>query len=82
MFEFDMFGHPIDPRRGLHGRPRHLPTIELRQRVSQLHAQGLSHLDIAAEIGISAPTLRLNYPAELESRSQTWRRRAEADPKS
>lgn len=72
---FDLFGEPIDPRRGLTGRPRHMPTEALRRQVRALRQAGLSHDAIAAQIGITGPTLRLNYPDELGSSSQVWKRR-------
>lgn len=75
----DLFGEPVDPRRGQVGRPRHMPSDPRRAKVAELHAAGFSHLEIAAALGITAPTLRLNYPAELNSRSQTWRRQLERD---
>lgn len=76
----DLFGEPVPAPRGL-GRPRHVPTAELRGRVRQLRAEGLNLLEIAVAIGITHPTLLLNYPAELGSSSQAWRRRAERDGK-
>lgn len=77
----DLFGDPIRPRLGLAGRPRHVPTKALRKKVAELHARGKGQLEIAAAIGISAPTLRLNYVSELESKSQVWRLRIERERK-
>ena len=77
----DLFGEPIDPRRGWQGRPRHRPTEATRATVAELHGEGLDQLAIAKALGITAPTLRLNYPTELGSTSQVWRRRAERDRK-
>lgn len=73
-FDRDIFGHPVDPRRGLAGRPRHFATPELRAQVRALHEHGLSQPKIAAAIGITVPTLVLHYPRELNSSSQAWRR--------
>lgn len=70
----DLFGHPLEIPRRPPGRPRHAPTSELRAEVQRLHALGQSHLEIAAAIGVTDPTLRLHYHKELNSRSQTWRR--------
>lgn len=70
MTAVDLFGEPIDPRRGLRGRPRHMPTPQLRALVARLHAMGFNQLTIAKTIGITAPTLRLNYAAELNSTSR------------
>lgn len=72
-FERDLLGDPIDPRKGLNGRPRHKATDELRARVAELHAQGMNQTDIGRAIGITEPTLRRHYPIELGSTSQAWR---------
>lgn len=77
--DLDLFGLPVDPRHGLAGRPRHIPMPRLRAEVAALHEAGHSHEAIAAAIGITAPTLRLNYPDELKSLSQAPRRRRERD---
>lgn len=79
MIEVDLFGFEVDRSRRRPGRPRHMPTPELRAHVRQLHLEGLSHLAIAAAIGVTDPTLRIHYFAELDSSSQTWRRRAARD---
>jgi len=74
--DFDLYGQPVDLREGRVGRPRHLPTEASRALVAAMRAEGADQLAIAAAIGISGPTLRLNYPQELGSRSTVWRRRA------
>lgn len=76
MAERDLFGHAIEQKREARGRPRHMPTAELRARVMSLHAEGLNQPNIAKAIGISLPTLLLNYPVELDSKSQSGARRA------
>lgn len=76
-FSNDLFGDPIDPKRGGPGRPRHMPTAAQRQLVRDMHAEGRSQTEIAQAIGITCPTLLLNYFAELESSSQAWRRRGQ-----
>lgn len=74
-FAVDLFGQPIlAPRVGRPGRPRHIPTGVLRDRVRSLRAAGMVVTDIAAAIGVSHPTLQLYYHAELGSNSQAWRR--------
>lgn len=75
----DLLGDPIDPRRGLTGRPRHLPTAATRTRVAELKRDGRSQREIATAIGVTEPTLRLCYFLELGSASLAWRRRAEHD---
>lgn len=72
----DLFGLPVDPGHGQRGRPRHVPTPDLRARVLDLRGDGRSHDDIAAQIGVTGPTLRMHYFEELGSSSQVWRRRA------
>jgi hypothetical protein len=71
----DLFGEPVPPGRGRSGRPRHVPTAATRARVVELRAEGLSIAAIARELGLSQPTLQLNYPVELGSGSRAWRRR-------
>lgn len=56
-----------------------MPTAELRQLVRALRAEGLPLRLIAPRLRITIPTLLLNYPAELESKSQTGARRARRD---
>jgi hypothetical protein len=72
---FDLFGaHAVAASPRL-GRPRHVPTLENRRKVSALAGLGVSHLKIAHSIGLTAPTLRAYYFLELNSSSQVWRRR-------
>lgn len=77
----DLFGEPVQPGRGRSGRPRHVPTDSTRARVAELRGEGLSLPLVAAAIGISVPTLQLNYPVELGSGSTVWRRRVASKPK-
>jgi len=69
-FARDLFGQPIDTGRGKRGRPRHIPTTADRALVGRLHGEGQSQTRIAAALGITVPTLLLNYPDELQSKSQ------------
>ena len=77
MPRLDLFGNPVDPHYGLRGRPRHKPTDATRRIVRAMRAQGQGQEPIAQALGITSITLRLNYPRELGSKSQAWRRRAE-----
>lgn len=77
----DLFGNPIDPGFGRRGRPRHMPNAQLRQWVRAMRAEGMSQPAIARAVGITEPTLRLNYHEELQSTSRAWRRRAEREGK-
>nr|WP_143840501.1 hypothetical protein [Novosphingobium panipatense] len=76
MPDLDLFGEPLDPRRGLAGRPRHMPTESQRAKVRMLMAEGKCQLAIAQALGITVPTLVLNYPTELNSRSEAASKRA------
>lgn len=78
----DLFGLAIRPGAGKPGRPVHMPSPETRRTVRDLRAAGALQLEIAKALGISLPTLRLNYAIELQSTSQTWRRRAARNAKS
>ena len=78
LISLDLFGEPVAAKRGA-GRPRHLPTAATRQKVSELHRAGAKQPAIATALGITVPTLTLNYPSELESNSQAWRARIEFD---
>jgi hypothetical protein len=53
------------------GRPPHQPSDETRATVVRLVGEGKNATDIAAAIGISAPTLRAHYRQELhDARAQ------------
>lgn len=58
--------HPAPARDGS-GRPQHIPTEELRERVEILVAGGMPAWHIAAALGISEPTLREHYAHELDT---------------
>lgn len=49
------------------GRPRHQPTDENRAAVLKAVADGTTRKKISRDLGISEPTLREYYPAELET---------------
>jgi hypothetical protein len=51
-------------RRG--GRPRFAPTENDRRQVRTLTGMGLTHAEISAVIGITAPTLRRYFRHELD----------------
>lgn len=75
----DLFGE-VPPRvvRPM-GRPRHKPTPAQRKRAAELHAAGLCQAEIASAMGLTPPTLRLHYAAEIGSRSSTGARLVERD---
>ena len=49
------------------GRPEHVPTAALRRKVSIGAGGGMRHEAIALAIGVSVPTLRKHYEAELST---------------
>ncbi len=51
------------PHRG--GRPPHQPTAERRRQARAMALRGIPHRHIAAVLGVSEPTLRKHYGAEL-----------------
>ena len=51
------------------GRPRYEASEEHRRVVRAMAAYGVPHVEIAASVGISAPTLRLYYAHELATSS-------------
>lgn len=58
------------------GRPIFVPTRDQRNRVEELVAADQPELIIAAEIGISIPTLKKHFPDELEHGKAYVRKRA------
>lgn len=57
----------IGVRQGRPGRRAHAPSEASRRIVADRAAHGLALADIAAELGLSAPTLRKHYRAELSA---------------
>ena len=55
----------IDGRAGRPGRRQHAPSAEQRRLVAVRAAQGAALSTIATELGLSIPTLRKHYRAEL-----------------
>lgn len=68
--EVDLFGDPILPRQEGRGRPEHLWTRANSNKVLLAFARGLTVKDAAVSIGVSAPTLRKVYFAEVAKRTQ------------
>ena len=66
--DVDLFGDPISPGRGQRGRPAHVPTRASRDKVWLGLVMGWSNDRIANAIGVSLPTLRKAYKAELKQR--------------
>jgi AcrR family transcriptional regulator len=48
-------------------RPSHKPTAEQRRQVTAMRSYGTPEADIAKVLGISTPTLRKYYRAELDT---------------
>lgn len=66
---FDLFGEPVSEGHGERGRPEFGKTAEVSQRVAVLLAIGWPNWRIAKAIGISQPTLRKHFFAELKQRA-------------
>ncbi|SEM88324.1 hypothetical protein SAMN05192583_1393 [Sphingomonas gellani] len=65
----DLFGDPILPRNEGRGRPEHVWSLENSNKVLLAFASGLSVKDAATAIGLSVPTLRKHYFAEVAKRA-------------
>mgnify|MGYP003835301557 CR=1 FL=1 len=55
------------------GRPSFKPTAAMRDKVAIAVGGGMKHEDIAEALGISAPTLRKHFDAELSRVAHTKR---------
>lgn len=64
----DLFGDPILPREEGRGRPEHAWSLENSNKVLLAFARGLSVKEAATAIGVSVPTLRKHYFAEVAKR--------------
>lgn len=65
---FDLLGDEIPPEHTGRGRPPHVVTTEKRLKVMLLLALEKTEDQIAAAIGITAPTLRKHYFRQLKVR--------------
>ncbi len=70
----DPFGEPIVSYLNNMERRPHFPAEVTRRKTAGLRQQAGGQSEIAKVIGISLPTLCLNYPNEPRSSSQTCRR--------
>ncbi len=64
----DLFGDPVLSREEARGRPEHKWTIENSNKVLLAFARGLDVKAAAVAIGVSVPTLRKHYFAEVAKR--------------
>ncbi|WP_210357636.1 hypothetical protein [Sphingomonas beigongshangi] len=64
----DLFGDPIRQRQEGRGRPEHAWSIENSNKVLLAFASGRSVKEAATAIGVSVPTLRKHYFAEVAQR--------------
>ncbi len=64
----DLFGDPVVPRAEGRGRPEHVWSRENSNRVLLAFAAGYSVKEAATAIGVSVPTLRKHYFAEVAKR--------------
>jgi len=65
----DLFGDPILPACETRGRPEHSWSLENSNKVLIAFARGLSVKEAAVAIGVSVPTLRKHYFAEVKKRA-------------
>lgn len=65
----DLFGDPVIPRQEGRGRPEHTWSLENSNKVLLAFARGLSVKEAATAIGVSVPTLRKHYFAEVAKRT-------------
>lgn len=68
--EIDLFGDPVIPRQEGRGRPEVVWDRVKSNTVLLAFARGLSVKEVAAAIGVSAPTLRKVYFSEVAKRAQ------------
>lgn len=66
----DLFGDPVPENWGGRGRPAHIVTLENRNKVTLLLALGWNNERIAQALGVTAPTLRKAYRAQLKLRDE------------
>lgn len=66
--QVDLFGDPVPANHGGRGRPAHIPTRANRDKVLLGLALGWSGERIARGLGITLPTLRAHYAAQLKTR--------------
>ncbi|PZT95570.1 hypothetical protein [Sphingomonas sp.] len=65
----DLFGDPVLPREEGRGRPEHRWSLENSNKVLLAFARGLDVKGAATAIGVSVPTLRKHYFAEVKKRA-------------
>jgi hypothetical protein len=64
----DLFGDLIQPTKDARGRPEHSWTLANSNKVLIAFARGLTVKEAAVGIGVSVPTLRKHYFAEVAKR--------------
>lgn len=64
-----LFGFAHSPRKGERGRPAHVWTQEISNKIKLLLAMGWNNGRIASAIGVTEPTLRKHYFSELKVRA-------------
>lgn len=65
---FDLFGNPVRAGHGERGRPSYEASVQDRNKVKLLLALGWVNQRIANALGISLPTLKRYFRAELKIR--------------
>jgi len=64
----DLFGDPVQPDREARGRPEHSWSFANSNKVLIAFARGMTVKEAAVAIGVSVPTLRKHYFAEVAKR--------------
>ncbi|WP_157946809.1 hypothetical protein [Thalassobius sp. I31.1] len=80
--KFDLLGHPIPENHGKAGANGHIVTPENVNKVRLLLIAGRQKKDIAADLGISIPTLTKHYFLSGAKEVKEARQRALADERA
>lgn len=79
---FDLLGDPIPENHGKPGANGHVATSENIRKVRNLLSSGVDKKDIAAELGVSLPTLTRHYFNSGRLSVRNARRKARAELRS
>lgn len=80
--KFDLLGDPIPDNHGEVGANGHIATAEKVNKVRLLLVSGMTQKEIAAQLGITIPTLRKHYFHSGQKKIAAARRQAVADERA
>lgn len=80
--EFDLLGHPIPDNHGQPGANGHVATAKNVSKIRLLLVAGMTKKAIAAELGLSVPTLNKHYFTSQEKSLRSARAQAICDAKA